>query len=62
MLGNDHFVDEQLQLQYRNKSASAEVAPKAVLLIQDDFIPWKRCKALKNTDIERTTKFNKRRK
>ena len=27
---------------YRIKAASGEVIPKAVLLGQDDFIPWKR--------------------
>ncbi|MGN6399392.1 MAG: altronate dehydratase, partial [Flavisolibacter sp.] len=29
-------------LQYCIKAASGEVTPKAVLLGQDDFIPWKR--------------------
>jgi altronate hydrolase len=29
-------------LEYCIKGASGEVVPKAVLLNQDDFIPWKR--------------------
>ncbi|NIM36372.1 MAG: altronate dehydratase, partial [Hydrotalea flava] len=29
-------------LEYCIKAASGEVIPKAVLLNQDDFIPWKR--------------------
>ena len=29
-------------LEYSIKAASGEVIPKAVLLGQDDFIPWKR--------------------
>lgn len=29
-------------LEYCIKAASGEVTPKAVLLNQDDFIPWKR--------------------
>ena len=29
-------------LEYVIKAASGEVIPKAVLLNQDDFIPWKR--------------------
>lgn len=29
-------------LEYCIKAASGEVIPKAVLLLQDDFIPWKR--------------------
>jgi altronate hydrolase len=29
-------------LKYCMKAASGEIIPKAVLLNQDDFIPWKR--------------------
>ena len=34
-------VGEEI-LEYCIKAASGEVVPKAVLLGQDDFIPWKR--------------------
>jgi altronate hydrolase len=34
-------VGEEI-LEYCIKAASGEVTPKAVLLGQDDFIPWKR--------------------
>jgi altronate hydrolase len=32
----------ELILDYCIKAASGEITPKAVLLNQDDFIPWKR--------------------
>jgi altronate hydrolase len=34
-------VGEEI-LEYVIRAASGEVIPKAVLLNQDDFIPWKR--------------------
>ena len=32
----------EMILEYCIKAASGEITPKAVLLNQDDFIPWKR--------------------
>jgi altronate hydrolase len=32
----------EIILDYCIKAASGEITPKAVLLNQDDFIPWKR--------------------
>ena len=41
---NEKTIEEMGEaiLEYCIKAASGEVTPKAVILNQDDFIPWKR--------------------
>jgi altronate hydrolase len=44
VIEGDNTIEQmgEVILEYCIKAASGEVTPKAVLLNQDDFIPWKR--------------------